>query len=138
QKTTPCTVNKFSLEQEINPGTDIPFGDLIKLEVGLNFERPVNLVDTAFKEQLEVIQSINEITPKTELKEVGEEEDKETLDMNLFATAFEKAFLSPDNYILKVAITTKLTTSNDIAGNKEIWIVKMGLNAEQSIFYEIK
>src|SRR5690606_4126068 len=97
-----------------------------------------NLVETAFKEHLEVIQSINEITPKTELKEVGEEDDKETLDMNLFATAFEKAFLSPDNYILKVAITTKLTTSNDIAGNKEIWIVKMGLNAEQSIFYEIK
>ena len=137
QETTPCKVNGFSLDQEINPSTDIPFGDLIKLEVGLNFERPVNLVDTAFKEQLEVIQSINEITPKTELKEVGEEEDKETLDMNLFAIAFEKAFLSPGNYILKVAITTKLTTSNDIAGNKEVWIVKMGLNAEESIFYEI-
>lgn len=137
QQTTPCTVTGFSIEQDINPETDIPAGDLIKLQVNLTFERPTNLVDTSFKEQAEVIRSVNEITPKTELKEDGAKEDKETLDMNLFAMAFEKAFLSLENYILKVATSNKLTTSNDVASNKETWIVRMGLNAEEGIFYNI-
>ncbi len=137
QAITPDTVSGFSLEQSINPNEDIPSGDLLKLEVGLTFERPIDLIDTSFKEQSEVIRSLNSINPKTELKEEGEEEDQETLDMNLFAYKFEEAFLSPDNYILKVATSTKLTTSNDLSNNKEIWVVRMGLKTGESIFYEI-
>lgn len=134
--TTPCAVPKFALEAIIDPNTDLKAGDLIALKAGLQFTRPIAYVNTEFREQASVVQTLTMFNPMAQ-PVATESTGDPTQTLEYFAAYFEGAFLSPGNYVLKVAATTRLSGNASAADQKNIWVVRMGLQASQSIWYQI-
>ncbi|MFN1215731.1 LysM peptidoglycan-binding domain-containing protein [Chryseobacterium kwangjuense] len=114
---------------------DIDTHSILQLTVNLDFYRDLNYVNTDFKDSTLVTQALTQVKPKT-MSTTAQDGTDPQYSLNEFAALFEAAFLSVDNYELKIAIGTNAATAGGV-NNQAVFVVRMGLRSGQGIYWQV-
>ncbi|NML68703.1 hypothetical protein HHL23_02665 [Chryseobacterium sp. RP-3-3] len=114
---------------------DIDTHSILQLTVNLDFYRDLQYVNTDFKDSTLVTRALTQVKPKT-MSTTAQDGTDPQYSLNEFAALFEAAFLSVDNYELKIAIGTNAATAGGV-NNQAVFVVRMGLKSGQGIYWQV-